>query len=90
MLERALLTTEVLDTDSDFPGDFVLVLAFAGPFFGAVIGILAFILWILLMLKAYQGELYKVPIAGDVADVLNAVVRSHGLASSPYGCWALP
>ena len=41
---------------------------FIGGFFGAVIGILAFILWILLMVKAYQGELYKVPVAGQVAE----------------------
>ena len=41
---------------------------FVGGFFGAIIGILAFILWILLMVKAYQGELYKVPVAGHVAE----------------------
>ena len=41
---------------------------FVGGFFSAVIGILAFILWILLMVKAYQGELYKVPVAGHVAE----------------------
>ncbi len=41
---------------------------FFGGFFGAVIGILAFILWILLMVKAYQGELYKIPVAGQVAE----------------------
>lgn len=40
---------------------------FVGGFFGAIIGILAFILWIILMIKAYQDELFKVPIAGDVA-----------------------
>ena len=39
-----------------------------GGFFGVVIGILAFILWILLMVKAYQGELYKLPVAGNVAE----------------------
>ena len=38
-----------------------------GGFFGAVIGILAFILWLVLMIRAYQGELFKVPVAGDVA-----------------------
>ncbi len=41
------------------------------PFFGwllaAVIGILSFILWIILMVKAYQGETFKLPIAGDIA-----------------------
>ena len=41
---------------------------FVGAFFGAIIGILAFILWILLMVKSYQGELYKVPAAGHVAE----------------------
>jgi uncharacterized membrane protein len=41
---------------------------FVGGFFGAVISILALILWILLMVKAYQGELYKVPVAGHVAE----------------------
>jgi len=39
-----------------------------GGFFGAVIGILGFILWIVLMIKAYQGEKYKVPLAGDFAE----------------------
>jgi len=41
---------------------------FVGGFLGAVIGIMAFILWILLMAKAYQGELYKIPVAGQVAE----------------------
>ena len=39
-----------------------------GDFFGAVIGILGFILWIVLMIKAYQGEKYKIPLAGDFAE----------------------
>lgn len=34
----------------------------------AVVGILAFVLWIVLMVKAYQGERYKLPIAGDIAE----------------------
>ncbi len=46
-----------------------------GGFFGAVIGILVFILWILLMVKAYQGELYKVPLAGQVAEGIRPVTR---------------
>jgi uncharacterized membrane protein len=41
---------------------------FVGGFFGAIIGVLAFILWILLMVKAYQGELYKIPLAGLIAE----------------------
>jgi len=33
-----------------------------------VTGVLAFVLWIVLMVKAYQGERFKLPIAGDIAD----------------------
>ena len=33
-----------------------------------IIGIIAFILWILLMVRAYQGKRYKVPIAGNMAE----------------------
>lgn len=43
---------------------------YAGVVFGIIIGILAFVLWIVLMVKAYQGELYKVPVAGQVAEGL--------------------
>jgi len=42
------------------------------PFIGwvitALIGLLIFILWIVLMLKAYQGEKFKLPIVGDIAE----------------------
>jgi uncharacterized membrane protein len=31
------------------------------------IGILSFVLWIVCMIKAYQGERFMVPIAGDIA-----------------------
>lgn len=33
-----------------------------------LVSILGFILWILLMIKAYQGVKYRVPIAADLAD----------------------
>ncbi len=36
----------------------------------ALISILGFVLWILLMIKAYQGERYRLPIAADLADQL--------------------
>ena len=39
-----------------------------GPFFSAVIGITSFVLWIILMVKAYNGERFKVVWAGDVAE----------------------
>ncbi len=41
---------------------------FIGWIFGIIIGILAFILWIILMVKAYQGEKYKLPWAGSFAE----------------------
>jgi uncharacterized membrane protein len=33
-----------------------------------LIGLVAFVLWILLMVKAYQHELFKVPIAAGIAE----------------------
>ena len=33
-----------------------------------LISVAAFILWIILMVKAYQGQMYKLPIAGDIAE----------------------
>ena len=39
-----------------------------GGAFSAIIGVLSFILWIVLMVKAYQGSRYKLPWAGDFAE----------------------
>jgi uncharacterized membrane protein len=33
-----------------------------------LLGIAAFILWIVLMVKAYNGQMYKLPVAGDIAE----------------------
>lgn len=33
-----------------------------------LIGLAGLVLWILLMVKAYQGEKFKLPIAGDIAE----------------------
>jgi len=33
-----------------------------------IIGLGSLILWIVLLLKAYQGEMYKLPIIGDIAE----------------------
>jgi uncharacterized membrane protein len=48
---------------------------YIGPFFKFVIGITGFILWILLMVKAYNGETYRIAVAADLAD---AIVGSSG------------
>jgi len=34
----------------------------------SLIGLAAFVLWILLMIKAYQGERFRVPVAADIAE----------------------
>jgi uncharacterized membrane protein len=41
---------------------------FLSGFLNVVLGLFAFIMWVVLMYKAYQGETYKIPIAGDIAE----------------------
>ncbi len=41
---------------------------FVGWVFAGLVWILIFILWIILMFKAYRGEKYKLPIVGDIAE----------------------
>ena len=38
----------------------------------ALVGLFAFVMWIILMVKAYQGERFKLPIAGDLAEKYSA------------------
>lgn len=42
----------------------------AWPMMG-LIGIASFVLWILLMVKAYQGQKFKLPFVGDLAENLS-------------------
>ena len=55
-------------------GTYTVVMAIFGwiPIFGwilaIILGIAAFVAWIVLMVKAYQGVKYKIPIAGDLAE----------------------
>lgn len=50
----------------------LLSVAMMVPVIGWVISpllmILAFVLWIILIIKAYQGEKYKLPVVGDFAE----------------------
>ena len=39
-----------------------------GIFFTSVVWLIGVILWIVLMIKAYQGQRYKLPVAGDFAE----------------------
>lgn len=41
---------------------------FVGLFLWPLISVLGLILWIVLMVKAYQGIMYKLPWAGDLAE----------------------
>lgn len=41
---------------------------FIGGLISGLLGLLGFILWIILMVKAYRGEQYKLPVAGDIAE----------------------
>jgi uncharacterized membrane protein len=43
--------------------------SFAGAIF-SLLFLLGFVLWIILMIKAYQGERFRVPFAADLADRL--------------------
>lgn len=48
-------------------GMLVWILPFIGALIASLIYILEIILWVVLMVKAYQGEYFKLPIAGDIA-----------------------
>jgi len=37
-------------------------------YIGMLINVVMFILWLVLMLKAYKGEKFKLPIVGDIAE----------------------
>jgi uncharacterized membrane protein len=50
----------------------------AGRAFSSVIGIIGFIIWIIMMVKAANGEWYKLPWAGDVAEKIVAASRVAG------------
>jgi len=43
-----------------------------GWIMGSFVGLLVFVLWIVLMVKAYQGTMYKLPVVGDLAEKWSA------------------
>ena len=54
----------------------VISVLFRVPFLGAILGsflwLASVVLWIILIVKAYQGERFKLPIAGDLAEKYSA------------------
>ncbi|MCS7106425.1 MAG: DUF4870 domain-containing protein [Candidatus Aenigmarchaeota archaeon] len=53
-------------------GIVVGIIPFLGWIISALIGLLSFVLWVVLIVKAYQGEKFKIPIAGDLAEKYSA------------------
>jgi len=49
-------------------GWIMMWIPFIGWAIGTLIWLLTLILWIVLMIKAYQGEMFKLPIVGDMAE----------------------
>lgn len=41
---------------------------FIGGILGTLFGLAGLAIWIVLMVKAYQGETFKFPVAGDIAE----------------------
>ena len=41
---------------------------FIGMVFGWLIGVLGFVLWVILMIRAYQGVKFKLPWSGNLAE----------------------
>jgi len=48
------------------------VIPFIGWALGVLLSVLAVVLWIVLMVKAYQGEKFKLPVVGDLAEKWSA------------------
>ena len=52
-----------------FVGGLVLgLIPFIGPIVGLLLAPVEFILWLVLMYKAYSGEMYKLPYVGELAE----------------------
>ena len=49
-------------------GIFVSAVPFIGWALRPMVGVVNLILWIVLMIKGYQGEKFKLPVVGDIAE----------------------
>jgi uncharacterized membrane protein len=49
-------------------GFILAFIPFIGIVGGAVLNLAGLVVWIILMVKAYQGELFKLPVLGDFAE----------------------
>ena len=46
----------------------VPVLGWLSWLIGPLIGLVGFVMWIVLLMKAYQGQMFKLPVIGDLAE----------------------
>ncbi|MFA5361742.1 MAG: DUF4870 domain-containing protein [Candidatus Omnitrophota bacterium] len=49
-------------------GMVAFVVPFIGPFISVLANLAGLVLWVILTIKAYQGEKFKLPVAGDIAE----------------------
>jgi uncharacterized membrane protein len=61
-----------------------------GGIFTGLAAAFSIVFWIVLMIKAYQGELYKLPIAGEIAELLASKTKQSGSESSSTVMQAAP
>ncbi len=70
--ESAFVRFHAVQSTITFGGFFVLslilgVIPFLGWLLNLIICLLSLITWIVCMVKAYQGELFKLPVVGEIA-----------------------
>jgi uncharacterized membrane protein len=63
------------------------LIPFVGHVFSSIVWLISFILWIVLMVKAHNGERYKLPWAGDIAEKM---LTSSGVAYEYHEPPAVP
>ena len=74
--ENKTVRFNAMQSNIAFGGIFVVqivlsVLAFIIPFVGILsllIGLVTLVLWLVLIIKAFQGEKFKLPVVGDMAE----------------------
>lgn len=78
--ESAFIRFHAMQSVIMFGGIFVLsiglsIIPFLGGLVGLILNFVAFIYWLILMWKAFQGEKYKVPYVGDMAEAQLAKMK---------------
>lgn len=56
---------------------FLHLVPVAGAFFAVVVGVSMFAIWLVLLVKTYRGEFYRLPVAAKLADILLKAINSE-------------